>query len=300
MLKMKQADADLPGWASGPQAAMPHPRYAVTLAVLAALLGAAGLAFVLRPAPGALAGQAAPQLLPDLVQQLPSQLSVRRVRIDGRRRYHLGFGSAVDNIGAGPLIVEASRDSLRQREMVAQQVVNRRGALPRRVRRVGRLRFVNAETHYHWHLLDFDRYELRTPDTNVRVVRDRKSGFCLGDRVRSRLLPPGRRRARRLFSFSNCGDSAPGLLAVREGISPGWGDDYDPIREGQYLDVTDVADGRYVLVHRANPTGRLRERTRSNNASSLLVELARPAGPGTAPRVRVLAGCPGADRCAER
>ena len=88
------------------------------------------------------------------------------------------------------------------------------------------------------------------------------------------------RGARRpLFSFSECGSLAPGLLAVREGISPGWGDDYDPQREGQYLDITTVPAGRYRLVHRANPYRRLREATLANNTASLLIELTQAARP---------------------
>ena len=42
--------------------------------------------------------------------------------------------------------------------------------------------------HSHWHLFDFQRYELRRADGSV-VVRDRKSGFCIGDRYG---VAPGR------------------------------------------------------------------------------------------------------------
>ena len=297
---MKQAQADCRAVALRGKAAMLHPRFAVTLAVLAAIAGVAGLALVLRPTPGALAGGTVPERLPDLRQQLPSELSIRAVKAKdgGRRRYHLGFRSAVDNVGEGALIIEADRPSLRIREMVADQVVHRRGALPRRIARVGRLRYVQADTHQHWHLLDFDRYELRTADdAHHRVVRDRKSGFCLGDRLRV----AGVRGARRpLFSFSECGSLAPGLLAVREGISPGWGDDYDPQREGQYLDITTVPAGRYRLVHRANPYRQLREATLANNPPSLLIDLSRPRGPSGLPRVHVVASCPATDRCTAR
>jgi Lysyl oxidase len=295
---MKQVVADVLAARPLRPPPMAHPRYAVTLAVLVALGTVGALASVVRPTPGALAGGVVVERLPDLRQQLPSRVSVRTVTVDGARRFRLGFRSAVDNVGTGPLIVEGTRDSLRRRLMVADQVVNRRDALPRRVRGVGRLRYVFAATHDHWHLLDFDRYELRTADAaHRRVVRDNKSGFCLGDRERAGRAP---RRSRPLFPFSECGSSAPGLLAVREGISPGWGDDYDPHREGQYLDVTGVAAGRYRLVHRANPDRRLRERTFANNAASLLVDFTWPRGTAAAPRVDVVASCPATDRCSAR
>ena len=81
---------------------------------------------------------------------------------------------------------------------------------------------------------------------------------------------------------------------MREGISPGYGDDYDPGREGQFVDVTNVPAGRYVLVHRSNPERTLEESDYENNAASVLVQLRRS---GAIPTVRVLARCPGSDTC---
>jgi Lysyl oxidase len=81
---------------------------------------------------------------------------------------------------------------------------------------------------------------------------------------------------------------------VREGISPGFGDDYDPELEGQLVDVTNVPAGRYVLVHRANPERALEESDYENNAASVLLQLRRA---GVIPSVRVLARCRDADTC---
>ena len=46
----------------------------------------------------------------------------------------------------------------------------------------GRLRYVVSPDHRHWHVLGFDRYHLRRAGKRVPAVRDRKTGFCLGDR----------------------------------------------------------------------------------------------------------------------
>ena len=51
----------------------------------------------------------APERLPDLDQATPYSLQVTRDRARGG--YRLGFGSAVDNLGAGPLIVSGRRPS---------------------------------------------------------------------------------------------------------------------------------------------------------------------------------------------
>jgi hypothetical protein len=72
---------------------------------------------------------------------------------------------------------------------------------------------------------------------------------------------------------------------VHEGISPGYGDDYVPTLEGQYVELDGVPAGRYRLVHRVNPTRALREADYSNNSASVLLDLAWRDG---APTVTVL------------
>ena len=68
-----------------------------------------------------------------------------------------------------------------------------------------------------------------------------------------------------------------------------------PALEGQYLDVTSVPPGRYLLVHRANPDRSLEESAYDNNAASVLIQLRRTTG--VIPAVRVLARCPDSETC---
>jgi hypothetical protein len=150
---------------------------------------------------------------------------------------------------------------------------------------VGRLRYVRSADHEHWHLLGFDRYELRAAGRRGALLRDRKTGFCLGDRYRigGRRLPG---QPLDPVLTGECGRDRPQLLRLRQGISVGYGDDYVPWLEGQRIDVTGLPPGRYRLVHRANPGGAIRETTLANNASSVVLRLE--------PRrrsVRVLAVC---------
>ena len=208
--------------------------------------------------------------LPDLDQATPFGVSV--VRRDGRSL--LVFGSAVDNVGGGSLVVEAHRVG---GEMRTWQVIGgRRRALP------VRLRYVHSETHRHWHFPGFERYELRRLDGGF-VGRDHKTGFCLRDAYETRALnrPP--------VWTSECARGRPRAVAVRQGISPGFGDDYVPMKEGQSIDVTGLG-GRFVLVHRANPDRVLRERSYVNNAASVLLELAGG-------RARILRRCPSGAAC---
>jgi hypothetical protein len=229
-------------------------------------------------------------LLPDLVQQAPSGLVITR---DAAGGYRLGFRSAVDNRGAGPLIIDGRRPGRAVDTMLAEQVIEHRGGNAEVVGDVGTLRYVVSPDHRHWHLLGFDRYELRRGDQRVAVVRDQKTGFCLGDRYPTLARP--REAAASPVYTSRCGLGEPQLLGVKEGISVGYGDDYDANLEGQYLSLDGLPSGRYVLVHVVNAGHRLRERSYANNAASLLLALRWQDG---RPRVRILRTCPHSARCA--
>jgi len=257
---------------------------ASVVAVLAVL--ALGPGPVSGPAPAAAA-----ELLPDLDQETPAQLDVRASGAPGRRTYRLGFGSGVRNVGTGPLVIEGRRAD--GSGMVARQRIDDdAGGPPRVVGGVGALRYVRSADHQHWHLLGFDRYELR-PVGGGAPVRDRKSGFCLGDRYRvtTRRVPGAVPEA---VYRSRCGLRRPGLRRVVEGISVGYGDFYAAHLEYQDLPLDGLAAGRYVLVHRVNADRALRESDYTNNAASLLLALRWRDG---VPRVTVLASCPDRARC---
>jgi Lysyl oxidase len=209
--------------------------------------------------------------LPDLDQAPPQGLSV----VARGGRLLLVFGSAVDNIGPGELVVVGRRAG---RVMRTWQVVGGR-RYPLRVR----LRYVRSETHEHWHFPGFERYELRRLDGTL-VGRDGKTGFCLRDAYETRALN------RKPVWAGECRRGHPEAQSVREGISVGFGDDYVPQKEGQSIDVTGLEPGRYVLVHRANPDRVLRERSYANNAASALIALNGQA-------VVLLRRCPSSARC---
>jgi Lysyl oxidase len=69
--------------------------------------------------------------------------------------------------------------------------------------------------------------------------------------------------------------------------------------EDQYLDITEVRGGRYVLVNRVNADHALAETGYRNNAASVLIDLRWPDGRDRFPAVRVLARCPHSARCSE-
>jgi hypothetical protein len=226
--------------------------------------------------------------LPDLDQRAPSGLVI----VPQGTRWLLGFGSAVDNVGTGPLWIRGRRTNPRIPRMDATQLVPLAGGGARAYSGVGFLRFDDYPPHHHWHFQPFERYELRRASDYSLVARDRKAGFCLADHYGL--------AARRVKNFSgprflgSCGARDRAARSVEEGESVGFTDRYPALFHGQDVDVTSVPAGLYVLVHRANPEGLFKELRYDNDAASVLIRLTRRLG---VPRVQVLARCEDSDDC---
>jgi hypothetical protein len=237
------------------------------------------------------------QLLPDFEQRPPTDLSVTTVARGNRRRFLLGFDSATDNIGLGPVVITARRSSRRVPFMRAAQVVRlAAGGRRQTFQRVGVLRYVYAYTHSHWHVMGFQRYELRRASDNQLLLRDRKSGFCLADHYAH---APGNfvNEPRGPMFNGYCEQGRPEAMSVHQGTSVGYTDRYPSHFHGQNLDLTRVPAGTYVLIHRANRRFLFRELRYENNAASLRIRIGWPNGRSARPSVRVLKACPDSDRC---
>jgi hypothetical protein len=221
----------------------------------------AALVVLLVAGCGGSAGDAQ-ELLPDLVQSPPRALEVYRAEDTWR----LAFLSAVENDGHGPMLLVGTRPDRSTPAMTVEQLVRHPDGSASTYSVDGEIRFVRSETHRHWHFLDFERYDILTADGKT-VGRDQKTGFCLGDRYnasRSVQLP---REPEQPVWTQECGRGQPERLVVREGISPGYGDDYVPRLEGQWIDISGLPAGSYVLRHRVNVERVLRESDYENNSA---------------------------------
>jgi WD40-like Beta Propeller Repeat/Lysyl oxidase len=236
------------------------------------------------------------ELLPDLEQRPPADLSVRADVRRGRRHFLLGFDSATDNVGLGPVVISARRSSRRTAFMRGSQVVRLAGGGRKTYPRVGMLRYVYSSTHSHWHVMGFQRYELRRAGDHALLLRDRKSGFCLADHWAH---APGRFlfKPRGPVFKGYCEQGKPEAMSVHQGTSVGYTDRYPSHFHGQNLDLTRIPSGTYVLVHRANRSLLFRELRYENNAASVRIRITWPRGRAARPSVRVLRACPGSDRC---
>jgi Lysyl oxidase/WD40-like Beta Propeller Repeat len=218
-------------------------------------------------------------LLPDLDQESPANVYVTR---HGKRRL-LAFRSAVANVGRGPLMIAGTRKRGR-RLMTAAQLVRRSDGTTRGLTTTGWLKYDVAPTHSHWHFHPFERYELWREHGTHMLAHDHKQGFCFGDRHPLHGAGPP------VFAAGDCGLYKPWLRSVFEGTSLRYVDIYPPEFHGQWIDVTGLEGGRYVLVHRANPAFALRERSYTNDVASVLIALRGGS-------VRVLKTCPGSAEC---
>ena len=142
--------------------------------------------------------------------------------------------------------------------------------------------FTWGDCHGHWHLFGYADYRLWTreayrawerardqhphwsshevlaaePGLHDGMVGGHKQGFCLMD-VR-RYDPTAAMR------HPYCSD---------QGISSGWADEYNFLLDGQWIDVTGVPDGHYVLELEVNPTWIIEESSFDNNRFSTPVAI---------------------------
>ncbi|MFD1149948.1 lysyl oxidase family protein [Saccharothrix hoggarensis] len=230
----------------------------------------------------------------------------------------LRFTTSADNIGDGPLLIYGSRASANHPRMTARQAFQ--SAVDRSIPASygeaqhgipATMYYEPAPSHAHWHLLDFEHFQLRTPEGDT-VVTDRKNGFCLGDRYATNdllLNRPGSgsgpaAELAETLRMNRCGHHAPEALTVVQGISVGYGDDYLHTVDFQWLDISDVPSGRYDVVNVVNGDRSLMEKSYTNNASSLAISVQWPGG-ATAPpaqvtvppEVKLLRSCPGQEQC---
>src|SRR5216684_7050141 len=96
--------------------------------------------------------------------------------------------------------------------------------------------------HGHYHLKQFNGYKLF--DCKGAERAGNKQAFCLED---SEKINPGAGPKK----FDNCNNN--------QGISAGWADLYGAVLDCQWIDITGLPDGDYVLEARTNRSGVVKE-----------------------------------------
>jgi hypothetical protein len=121
--------------------------------------------------------------------------------------------------------------------------------------------FMYATCHSHYHYASYVSYELKT-STGQSVREGNKPGFCIEDTVRFDQSVP----ATPVYA---CDQAINGT----QGIQKGWADRYDNSVACQWVDITNVPAGDYVLEMSVNYARRSKEADYDNNTISLPVSI---------------------------
>ena len=119
--------------------------------------------------------------------------------------------------------------------------------------------FVFQTCHGHYHFRDFADYRLVNSAGQAAAIGN-KVGFCLLDSLR----------------WSSSARTASRYDCNNQGIQAGWADVYTANLSCQWVDITDVPPGTYVLEVEVNPAGRLPESPRTNNLARMSVVIDGP------------------------
>ncbi len=226
-------------------------------------------------------------LLPDLVPLRARIVGMIGVREDGstcraeetaeRQALRcLRFDQIVANLGTGPLELRYAADavSLATAPAIRQRIRRSDGTAYDRV--AGSYEFHAAHRHFHYTGFALTRLWAADPAGHrlgeAPVRSGRKNGFCLIDLLDIRWgftgdPPPAYRRCHDVTA------AGPPDRALVNGISTGWADLYDAILPDQYVEISGVPDGDYLLETIADPDNTVREADESNNAVTLHIRL---------------------------
>ncbi len=149
--------------------------------------------------------------------------------------------------------------------------------------------------HQHYHLEGFAQSNLWAIDAAgqrtgaVPVAVGNKVSFCIATTNINPAYWSHRAFAADEYPAPDCLQpyaTSGGFDHFKQGMSVGWTDEYNWFLPGQYVEVTGVGDGDYILDTTVDPTGRLIESDKTNNCGSIYVRLTNMSSP--IPQVEIL------------
>lgn len=176
----------------------------------------------------------------------------------------LRFETLVANFGDGALELRYRADQVASASSVAQRVYASDGSF----RDVPAGSYVFHPSHAHFHYVDFAVAALWRSDSTGRRLESapirsgRKAGFCLADvyayrgDTEPKYVPP-------YACYPNRVDG--GGVSQVNGVSVDWVDVYDLATPGQYIEISGVPDGYYLLQITVDPDRRLHEQRTTDN-----------------------------------
>jgi len=208
----------------------------------------------------------------------PEDCSVQEGQVGGTGpRRLLKFPYSTPNLGPGALIIGDPFDP----------AINKQ--------------FEWGECHGHWHFKKYAAYRLWKPadfksfqrlktqnpnmlsgdiiaNNGLNPVVGTKRGFCVIDYARAPVTEfQGRRDERKYLS---CGGILDGITYPgNQGLGVGWADTYTRNLPGQWIDVTDVPAGNYILDVETNPDHSFQEARYDNNSAARTIKVTHGNAP---------------------
>lgn len=210
----------------------------------------------------------------------------------------LRSGQRAANVGSGPVDVRWSTDPETPEHEVAavQRIYRSDGSFYERS--AGDMHYHDVHSHYHFdafsqsslYALDADGNPISTAPSASGL----KNGFCMADTELEWWAVKG--NVAQTYPAPRCLEpigEKDGRLQFKNGISVGWADEYTWGLPDQMIEVSGLADGRYLLVTEVDPDNRIVESDEANNCLETEVAL---AGLDTSAPTASLVGVPRACR----
>jgi hypothetical protein len=218
---------------------------------------------------GMSAADAASPLLPDLRMTRVTKVTIDTTTISGHRL--LRYTARIVNVGAGAFETTGTRASTSDTTMPAVQNIYQSDGSIQSVPTNDTMYWA-GDGHNHWHVTDLEGGVLTRLDNGVVVGTSAKHGFHGADDTAWDLTLPGAPQSK---VYLACGGSScdPSALSVTEGISVGWMDTYAYSAVFQWIDITGLKNGKYILTQAADPFGYFDEADTTNNTASATLRI---------------------------
>lgn len=184
---------------------------------------------------------------------------------DGARRC-LRFDQSIANLGEGPFELRYAPPTYAVDPYMYQRILRSDGSWRERQAEEYELH----PTHAHFHYKGFGVSRLwRSDESGAQLdpepIRSgRKNGFCVMDTDKMRTDAPESQ-----YDGSGCLASQD----YKNGITQGWADTYSADLPDQYIEVSGVPDGYYVLETLADPDATVVETDETNNSGAILIQI---------------------------
>jgi hypothetical protein len=195
-------------------------------------------------------------------------------RLKGRRL--LKFPVITVNTGDGPSEIIANRTPRNAERWKAYQTFyTAKGKRLGSTRAPGVTFYYAGDGHDHWHVRDFDQYEILDASGTI-VRRAEKHGYCMQDNTIYTPMTdmPGVPPDPGVYlDETSCGKGLPRALSIIHGLSKGWGDTYPTTLPDQAVDITGLRDGDYTVDVHADAYDLIKESNEDNNDTSMQITI---------------------------